>query len=364
MLLAIETSCDETALAVFDVAAFLNGERRREAVLRAEIVSSQVALHQPYGGVVPELAAREHLLNLPPLVNGLFENARCTPADILGVAVTRGPGLNGCLLVGISFAKSFALGRKIPFLALHHLEAHLFAAELGDPIEQLEYPSLALLVSGGHTELILLESFRKYQVLARTRDDAVGEAFDKAATLLGLPYPGGPALAQCAEAGAPGAFEFPIGMSKDETAFSFSGVKTAVLREVQKLGERIGDEKVRGDMARAIEECFVSTLSEKTERALEKHRPKSLILTGGVAANTALRASLANIASAHKIPFRVPERRWCTDNAGMIGMLALRIIEQDNALAGHWRGQANESSLAEHQSIGSLPRWPIEHLHL
>ncbi len=355
MLLAIETSCDETALALFDLKRFLGGE-----LLRAEIVSSQVALHEPFGGVVPELAAREHLENLPFLIKKIFQDVPGAEEELSAVAVTRGPGLNGCLLVGLSYAKAFAYARGIPLLALNHLEAHLFAAELEENLRELNLPALTLLVSGGHTELVLIEEFRKYRLVARTRDDAVGEAFDKSATLLGLPYPGGPALAECAKAGRPGELTFPQGMKSEPTAFSFSGVKTAVSREVTRLGASLEDDQVRADVARAVEQALVKALVSKTAKALKKCAPKTLALSGGVAANAVLREELAALAKKSRVEFRVAERRWCTDNAAMLAVLAARIIEREPKRYLDWRGKAGDLGPDARTGTGALPRWPIE----
>ena len=351
MLLALETSCDETALALFDIDGFRAGVRSRDELLRAEIVSSQLKLHEPYGGVVPELAAREHLSNLPPLVRELLKRGNISLKELSAVAVTRGPGLNGCLLVGLSFAKALALGLEIPLIPVNHLEAHMFAAELDAEIREYEYPALSLLVSGGHTELILIERFRKYRVVARTRDDAVGEAFDKCATLLRLPYPGGPALSQLSESGRPGAFSFPRGMPEHEDAFSFSGVKTAVSREVERLGDQMNVEQTRADLAHAVQTALVEALVEKSSAAITKHRPGTLVLTGGVAANSLLRTRLKAVCDKRGLDFKVPEQRWCTDNAAMIAFLAAKILT-----AGYGPKRTGEAN------VGALPRWPIESL--
>lgn len=354
MLIAIETSCDETALAIFDINRFLAGHRRRDDLLVSEIVSSQLKLHEPYGGVVPELAAREHLVNLPLLFEEALVRAKLTSKDLSAVAVTCGPGLNGCLLVGLSFSKAFALGRGLPLFGMNHLEGHLFAAELEEEIRGYEFPALALLVSGGHTELVSLKGYRKYEIVARTRDDAVGEAFDKCATLLGLPYPGGPALSEIAAQGTPGRFTFPKGMADRDDAFSFSGVKTAVQREVTQFKDSTDDaaldEAGRADFAYAVQEALVEALVDKSSAAIVKHRPKTFVLTGGVAANVALRERIRSLCERRGVELRIPERRWCTDNAAMIAMAAARHIEK----AGWERGFRS--------ALGALPRWPLEEL--
>jgi N6-L-threonylcarbamoyladenine synthase len=360
MLLALETSCDETSVAVLDFAAFGREASVRQDFLKSDLIASQMTLHAAYGGVVPELAAREHLSNLPYLAMQAVREAGITAADISAVAVTRGPGLNGCLLVGMSFAKSLAIARKIPLLAIHHMEGHLFAVELAERRQRLLYPALALLVSGGHTELILIPEFRKYCTVARTRDDAVGEAFDKAASLLGLPYPGGPALSACAEHGDPKRFSFPIGMPGDDTAFSFSGVKTA-LRRAAETADR--HPQTIADLAAAIQSSLIAALMRKTRSALDRFRPRSFILSGGVAANTLLREELAAETTARNIPFLVPPLRWCTDNAAMIGVTAARILEHDAEAYSAWKMvDGGRSSLGPHvpYSVGAAPRWSLD----
>lgn len=361
MLLAIETSCDETAVSVFDSERFLAGETKLSALLRSELVSSQVALHASYGGVVPEIASREHLVNLPLLVEEAFAAGRITAEDIRTVVVTRGPGLKGCLLVGMSYAKAFAWSRGIPLLGVSHLEGHVFAGELGESLSRLPTPLLVLLVSGGHTELLEMHRTREYRVVARTKDDAVGEAFDKCASLLGLPYPGGPALAALAGQGDRERFRFPIGMAGSEADFSFSGVKTAVLRTVEQLGRL--DESTRADLAAGIQESFIDALLQKTERALRKLRPEAFLLTGGVAANIRLRERLTQLLTSRGIRLIVPGKRWCTDNASMIGMLGLRIVEANIDRFRSWRAHGSAETLLSPLTpgnIGVAPRWPIE----
>ena len=336
LLLAIETSCDESAVALLDVAKFHAGETE---FLAADLVSSQAKLHEPYGGVVPELAAREHTANLPLLVNEALRGRHAS--DIGAVAVTRGPGLKGCLLVGLSFAKALAYGRKVPLIPIHHLEGHLLAGHLGGAPPK--FPMLALVVSGGHTLLVVASGVGKYRVVASTRDDAAGEAFDKTATLLGLPYPGGPVLASLARTGDPKAFQFPIALADDPSSFSFSGLKTAVLRTVDALSpdER---EARKADLAASIECAIVETLVRKTVQAEAEHKPKSILVTGGVAANTRLRSRLRE--SLHT-PLSVPEPKWCTDNAAMIAVAAACRIGA---------GIPADTSL----SLSADPRWAID----
>jgi N6-L-threonylcarbamoyladenine synthase len=339
MLVAIETSCDETAVAVLD----------RNGVLKAELVSSQINLHRPYGGVVPELAAREHLTNLPILFERALLEAGIVVQDVSAIAATRGPGLNGCLLVGLTFAKSFAVARGIPFIPVNHLEGHLWA---GDLVENSpKAPFLALLVSGGNTAIVLVKGFRDYTVVAETLDDAVGEAFDKVAMMLGLSYPGGPALSRLAATGDPLKYQLPIGIPDDPLALSFSGLKTAVSRLIAELKSQNAGTLEAGtvaDVAASVESNLVQALSVKLISALEKYsEARSVLLTGGVAANTRLRERLTSIAAERSIRFVVPLQKWCTDNAAMIGAVALRHLALPTK---DW------------SRVGPLPRWPISEL--
>ena len=340
MLVAIETSCDETAVAVFD----------RSGRVLSELVSSQIELHQPYGGVVPELAAREHLTNLPLLFERALSEAKISIVDITAIAATRGPGLNGCLLVGFAFAKAFAQARSIPLLPVNHLEGHLWAGDLlENPVEP---PFLALLVSGGNTALVLVRDFRDYEIVAETLDDAVGEAFDKVAMMLGLSYPGGPALSRLAESGNPVKYPLPVGLEGDPTRFSFSGVKTAVHRLIAEVREKGGGELSEGqraDLAASVEANLVKTLVIKTEAALKLHpEVRGLLLTGGVAANKKLRSELSELSGRHSLRFEVPPQKWCTDNAAMIGAVAFRQLQRP---------------LEQWSGFGPLPRWPLSELH-
>ncbi len=355
MLLAIDTSCDETALTIFDIQRALASNVISEDLIKSEIISSQIKLHALYGGVVPELASREHFKNLPILFKQALQEAQIKEGDITHVAVTRGPGLNGCLLVGLCFAKAFALARKISFLPVHHIEGHIYAAELmGHP---LRYPTLALVVSGGHTMLVLLKSFRNYQVIAKTRDDAAGEAFDKSANILGLGYPGGYALSQRAENGDKFAYKFPIGLADADDAFSFSGLKTAVSRKVQELNNKCHsiDSATINDLAASIQHAIVQALVSKTTLAIEKYKPFDCILVGGVAANQYLRDTLNNECQLHNVNFIVPKHRWCTDNASMIAMLATRIVQEDGAI---------DDTLNQVALVGSMPRWQITNVEV
>lgn len=359
MLLALETSCDETALALISLDKPIVECAKVEDFLVAELLSSQVKLHEAYGGVVPELAAREHLTNLPVLFDKLLKDQKLDVSQIKVIAVTRGPGLKGSLLVGFCFAKAFAFAKQIPLIPLNHIEGHIFAGLLLEKEKRLEYPCLALVVSGGHTELVYMESFRKYQIVARTMDDAVGEAFDKSATLLGLPYPGGPALAECAKRGILGKFNFPVGVSNSDRSFSFSGVKTAIARVVRSLAKI--DEQTKNDLSASIEHCLVQALVAKTEKAIRKYKPKSLLLTGGVAANETLRIALENLVKKFGIRFSVPPKKWCTDNAVMLGALGSEIYHQNKEKFVKWSA-ADSLGPEVPLDIDVLARFPIEEI--
>lgn len=370
MLLSIETSCDETAVAILDVNRWLKDDSHfdkdgRPVFLLADVVSSQANLHQVYGGVVPELAAREHITNLPLVVEQCFQQASCSFDDLTAIAATRGPGLKGCLLVGLCFAKALAYSKQIPFVPVNHLEGHLFAGELLPAPFCPELPLLALLVSGGHTLLVYVKKFRSYEIDAQTRDDAAGEAFDKIATLLGLAYPGGPALSRSAALGDSTKFSFPVGAQKDSGSFSFSGLKTSVSRTVKSLGERLRDEQTVRDLAASAQACIVKSLVDKTVVACKNRNPRSLLLTGGVAANSCLREALAKEMSALGIQFCVPPPRWCTDNAAMIGMVAALIMKEKTDQFKGWRpGLTPEDALGPDVGfdIGAVARWPLGEL--
>ena len=308
-VLAIESSCDESAAAVLDA----------EAGLMAHELYSQVELHRSYGGVVPELASRDHVRRLLPLVESALAHAATAPEDLDGIAYTAGPGLIGALLTGAALAASLAYAWKIPAIGVHHLEGHLLAPLL--EAEQPPFPHVALLVSGGHTQLIEVAAIGSYRLLGETRDDAAGEAFDKTAKLLGLPYPGGPQLAELARHGTPGAFTFPRPMlDRPGLEFSFSGLKTAVLHAV-----RAADlsEQRRADIARAVEEAITGTLTAKALRALEYTGLTTLVVSGGVGANRALRAQLSAAARTCGARVYYPRIEFCTDNAAMIAVAGL-----------------------------------------
>ena len=313
-ILGIESSCDESAAAVYD---------DRLGLLSHELFS-QVDLHRVYGGVVPELASRDHVRRLLPLVRQALANADTPASGLAAVAYTAGPGLVGALLTGAALGHSLAYALGVPAVPVHHLEGHLLAPLLED--RPPPFPHLALLVSGGHTMLIVVRGLGQYEVLGETRDDAAGEAFDKSAKLLGLPYPGGPELARLAEQGRSGVFAFPRPMlDREGFEFSFSGLKTAVLLAVR---EREPDAQRRADIARGVQDAIVDTLVTKTARALEATRLPALVVAGGVSANHALREALAGAARLHRAEIYFPRLEFCTDNAAMIAVAGMARLQQ------------------------------------
>lgn len=320
-ILAIETSCDETAVAILEG----NGDEIRVV---SSLVRSQIDIHQAYGGVVPEVAAREHLEMMLPMLE------RLVPQDGAGIdviAVTHGPGLAPALRVGVETAKALAWSWKKPLVPVCHLEGHIYASWLS---ATPRFPVLALIVSGGHTELVLMKDHGVFERLGETLDDAAGEAFDKVAKMLGLPYPGGPAVDRLAEKGNPRAFAFPRAMlDRDDFMFSFSGVKTSVLCELRKNEAKMNDEGFRADIAASFQEAIVDVLVQKAMRAAGKYSPRSIVLAGGVAANVQLRNRLADAAKAVNIPVCLPDFKYSLDNAAMIGVAgyhrALRGISVD-----------------------------------
>jgi len=332
-VLALESSCDESAAAVLD----------EHAGLLAHELFTQVQLHQAYGGVVPELAARDHVRRLLPLTRRALEEAGSTPRDIQGVAYTAGPGLIGALLTGAALARSLAYAWGVPAIGVHHLEGHLLAPLLES--EQPPFPHVALLVSGGHTLLIEVSGLGRYRLLGSSRDDAAGEAFDKTAKLLGLPYPGGPQLAALAGHGRAGAFNFPRPMlDRPGLEFSFSGLKTAVLHA---LRGRPLTETLRADVARGVQDAIIDTLTAKALRALEYTGLAVLVVSGGVAANQALRAHLSAAAGSEGARVYYPRIEFSTDNAAMIAVAGLARLK-----AGEHAGLA----------IQAHARWPLESL--
>jgi N6-L-threonylcarbamoyladenine synthase len=329
LVLGIETSCDETAAAVLD------GGRK----VLGQVVASQDKIHGPYGGVVPELASRRHLEDILPVVRGALGQAGARLEDLGGIAVTQGPGLVGSLLIGCSVAKSLAWVHRIPLVGVNHLEGHIYAAFLEEPAPT--YPFLALVVSGGHTALYLVHAPRQYERIGQTRDDAAGEAFDKVAKLLGLGYPGGPIIERTARAGDPRAIAFPAAqMSDGAPDFSFSGIKTAVSLHVRRHGP-LGEPQV-ADVAASFQATVVKMLVRKTARAALRAGVRRILLTGGVAANGALRAAFEAECGARGWELFVPARALCTDNAAMI------------AAAGHDRLEAGERAPLTMNAIPDL----------
>ena len=314
LVLGIETSCDETSAAIVR-----DGTR-----ILSNIVASQASLHDLYGGVVPELASRRHVETLVPVVREALRKGGVGPGDLDGIAVTNGPGLIGALLVGLSFAKAFAYVRGIPFVGVNHLEGHL--AAIGLEREEMPYPHVALLVSGGHTSLYRVEAFGEYRELGRTRDDAAGEAFDKVAKMLGLGYPGGAAIEQLATQGNPDAIRFPRPHRRSgDLHFSFSGLKTAVANHLASLGDGPGEQTVRHVCA-GFQAAVVDVLVDKTVRAARENEVRDVLVAGGVAANGAIRAALEHGLAEIGVRVTAPSIALCTDNAAMIAAAGTRRI--------------------------------------
>jgi N6-L-threonylcarbamoyladenine synthase len=318
LILGIETSCDETGVAVFD------GRRG----LLAHALHSQTALHDEYGGVVPELASRDHVRRLLPLIREVLLKSGVEVSGLDAIAFTRGPGLAGALLVGAAVGSSLAFGLKIPAIGIHHLEGHLLSPLLAKNPPQ--FPFVALLVSGGHTQLMRVEGVGKYELLGETQDDAAGEAFDKTAKFLGLRYPGGPALAKLAEQGSPGRYKFPRPMlGSDNLDFSFSGLKTAVVTLAGRQtrdGSAAIDAQWRADVAASFQEAVAEVLVAKCRAAVERTALNRLVVAGGVGANARLRALLDAAAGRDKFRVYYPELEFCTDNGAMIALAgALRL---------------------------------------
>jgi N6-L-threonylcarbamoyladenine synthase len=333
LILGIESSCDETGVALYD----------SEHGLLSQALHSQVALHADYGGVVPELASRDHVRKITPLTQRVLRDADKTLDDIDGIAYTAGPGLMGALLVGASFAKSLAWSLGVPALGIHHMEAHLLAPLISRQTDALGLPFVALLVSGGHTQLVDVKTFGDYEILGESVDDAAGEAFDKTAKLLGLGYPGGPKIAAQAEQGDPTRFRFPRPMTdRPGLDFSFSGLKTYALNTVQSLGTL--SEQDIADVSVAFEIAAVDTLVIKCRRAIEQSGAQQLVIAGGVSANTRLRQELTDKLQAEIV---YAPLALCTDNGAMIAYAgALRML-----------GGAQEDL-----SINTRPRWPMTEL--
>ncbi len=331
-ILGIETSCDETAAAVYC------GERG----LLSHGLHSQIRLHAEYGGVVPELASRDHVQRINGLIRHALDSAGIEAGALGGIAYTAGPGLIGALMVGASVAAGMATALDVPLIAVHHMEAHLLAPMLEDPAPT--FPFLALLVSGGHTLLVAVRGFGQYELLGESLDDAVGEAFDKTAKLLGLPYPGGPELARLAQSGQDGRFRFPRPMTdRPGLDFSFSGFKPAVLPALPQGA----DAQTRADLARGFEEAVTDTLSIKVERALDAADLRRVVVAGGVGANQRLREKLRERAQRQGFELYFPRQAFCTDNAAMI------------AYTGWVR---RSDGVAPGGALFTTPRWPLDTL--
>lgn len=333
-ILAIETSCDETACAVIE-----NGR-----ALLSSVVASQMDIHARYGGVFPEVASRQHVLSIMPVVQGALAKAHLTLNDIDAIAVTQGPGLAGSLIVGMNTAKGIALALDKPLIGVNHLEGHIYSAWVYNAGEDAprapQFPLMALLVSGGHTELNLMTDHLTYQRLGATLDDAAGEAFDKVARLLELPYPGGPSVQKAAEDGDPTRFNFPRAWLDGTWNFSFSGIKTSVLYEVQNIKKR-GEEIPVNDLAASFQKAVVDVLFKKTMDAAREFGAKEILVAGGVSANKALRETFKGQT---EFPVHIPPLSLCTDNAAMIGA------------AGYFRyvlGHVSEMDIDVH------PTWPL-----
>ena len=302
LVLGIETSCDETGVAVV-----AGGER-----IVSNVVASQIEIHQRFGGVVPEVASRQHILAMTPTLRRALADAGIGIRDLSGVAVTYGPGLAGALLVGVNAAKAIAFGSDLPLIGVNHIEAHIYANWLTG--QEMRFPLICLIVSGAHSDLVLMEDNCRYRLLGRTRDDAAGEAFDKIARMLDLGYPGGPAIERLAKQGRAGKIVFPRAWMGDSYDFSFSGLKTAVLRFVEQMDDHL-DTVTRADIAAGFQEAVVDVLASKTARAAEEYDVEQVLLAGGVAANLALRER-ASAAVGRNVIY--PPLNLCTDNAAMI----------------------------------------------
>lgn len=330
LILGLETSCDETAAAIISV--------ENEVKVLSEEISSQVETHQAYGGVVPELASREHLRNLPLVVDQVFKSSSVTIENIDRIAVTVGPGLKGCLLIGAEFAKGLALASNKKLLAVNHIEGHLLAPMLDNP--ELKPPYLALIVSGGHTEIVHVQEVGKYEILTRTTDDAAGEAFDKSAALLNFAYPGGPKLAAMADTVQQSEFTLPK-VAREMQGFSFSGLKTAIALLVKREKSRLEAPQVKAQLCHAIQASIVETLMHKLHIALKETGVRHVAVSGGVAANSALRRAVSKLSSAKSY---FPKPLHSTDNGAMIAYAAYR----------------REMSRCPELTLEVRSRWPVE----
>ncbi len=336
IVLGLETSCDETGLALYD----------SKVGLRGQVLYSQIKLHAEYGGVVPELASRDHVRKLIPLINQLLAESDVKKSEIDAIAYTRGPGLMGALMTGALFGRSLAFSLNKPAIGVHHMEGHMLAPLLSETPP--EFPFVALLVSGGHTQLMAAHSIGEYEILGESIDDAAGEAFDKVAKMLKLPYPGGPNISKLAEQGDKEAFAFPRPMLHQGLDFSFSGLKTAVSVQLKKLdGENSDSQNRDADIAASFQEALVDTLVKKSVKALKQTDLRRLVIAGGVSANKRLRERLEADLAKIKATVYYAEPALCTDNGAMI------------AFAGYQRLKSGQS---EGLSVTTTPRWPMTEL--
>lgn len=336
-ILGIETSCDETAASVITAS-------RNTLSIRSHIISSQIPTHRQYGGVVPEVAARHHVMNMMPVIDAALHDAHITPQHLSAIAVTRGPGLVTSLRVGVQTAKTLGYLWRTPLIGVNHMEGHLYANWLG--VQKVAFPVIALIVSGGHTEIIRMPQHGTYQLIGRTRDDAAGEAFDKVAKLMGVPYPGGPHIQKLAEQGDPTRFDFPRPMiNRDNFDFSFSGLKTSVLYLIKK--QFAGKTVPVADISASFQQAAIDVLVTKTVRAAQTYNAQTVMLAGGVAANTPLRTALQErvAATMPKTIYHVPALKLCTDNASMI------------AIAGYWHARAKDFD--DWRTLEADPNWEL-----
>jgi len=316
VILSIETSCDETAASVV----------RNGSEILSNVVVSQIESHKRFGGVVPEVASRHHVETITLVIEEALEEAGITPEGLSAVAVTEGPGLIGALLVGINAAKAFSFAHDLPLIPVHHIAGHIYANQLE---EALEFPLMALIVSGGHTELIYMKDHLSFEVIGETRDDAVGEAYDKVARVIGLPYPGGPHIDRLSREGAD-TFDFPRPyLEPGSYDFSFSGLKSAVINTLHNHTQK-GLEVRKEDVARSFQESVVDVLTRKTMDAVEEYKVSHLLVAGGVAANSGLRQRFESLCRENDVKLSIPNLKFCTDNAAMIGAVAHHLYQKDH----------------------------------
>lgn len=340
-VLGLETSCDETGLAIFDSEQIDSANKG----LVGQVLYSQIELHAVYGGVVPELASRDHIRKLVPLLNELLTQCNMNKDDIDAIAYTKGPGLIGALMTGALFGRSLAFGLGIPAIGVHHMEGHLLAPLMG--ANPPPFPFVSLLVSGGHTQLIAARGIGEYEILGESIDDAAGECFDKAAKMLGLPYPGGPNIAKLAESGNPQAYDLPRPMLHRGLDFSFSGMKTAVHNLIKDTAGSDSDAQVRADIAASFQHAMVDTLVKKCVKALKQVHMSRLVIAGGVSANTHLRETLETELAKINATVHYAPPALCTDNGAMI------------AYAGFERLNAGQT---DDLAVSCVPRWPLTEL--